>query len=411
MAAGGMTPAAVLEATTRSAAQLLGVDGELGTIEPGKRADLVVLEGDPVRLRRDARAHRPGLAGRRAGRLRRPPRGRSARAAARLCATIRAWRSPSRPPPPTSTRHGAGARRDRPPSSSGRPRSCRVARPGRRSSRRRIRRISRAAAGSTSGTSTATTTATSSGNYTSLILGHAHPAVVDAVETQVRKGSAFGAPSELEIALAEELVRRIDSVERVRFTNSGTEATMFAIRAARAVHRPVPRRDLRAGLPRDPRHGRRDVAGRARRGRRPRDHPALGRPRRRRPGARADSEDELAAIVIEPIQGAGGVRAASPELLRHLRAICDRHRRAADLRRGDLVPGRARRRPVPRRRPAGPDDPRQDHRRRVSARGVRRIGGDPRPLRRPAARRADPRRHVQREPGRRGGRPRDARAS
>jgi imidazolonepropionase-like amidohydrolase len=47
MAAGGMAPAAVLEATTRSAAQLLGVDGELGTIEPGKRADLVVLEGDP----------------------------------------------------------------------------------------------------------------------------------------------------------------------------------------------------------------------------------------------------------------------------------------------------------------------------------------------------------------------------
>src|SRR5690349_2930141 len=73
------------------------------------------------------------------------------------------------------------------------------------------------------------------GNYTALILGHAHPAVVAAVEAQVRKGSAFGAPSELEIALAEELVRRIDSVERVRFTNSGTEATMFAIRAARAA--------------------------------------------------------------------------------------------------------------------------------------------------------------------------------
>jgi len=47
MAAGGMPPAAVLEATTRSAAQLLGVDGEAGTIEPGKRADLVVLDGDP----------------------------------------------------------------------------------------------------------------------------------------------------------------------------------------------------------------------------------------------------------------------------------------------------------------------------------------------------------------------------
>ena len=46
MQRGGMTPAAVLEATTRSAAQLLGVDGDLGTLEPGKRADLVVVRGD-----------------------------------------------------------------------------------------------------------------------------------------------------------------------------------------------------------------------------------------------------------------------------------------------------------------------------------------------------------------------------
>src|SRR3954462_4212125 len=73
------------------------------------------------------------------------------------------------------------------------------------------------------------------GNYTSLILGHAHPAVVGAVEAQVRRGSAFGAPTEAEVALAEELVRRIDGVEKIRFTNSGTEATMFAIRGARAT--------------------------------------------------------------------------------------------------------------------------------------------------------------------------------
>jgi glutamate-1-semialdehyde 2,1-aminomutase len=160
-------------------------------------------------------------------------------------------------------------------------------------------------------------------NYTSLILGHAHPDVVAAVEAQVRRGSAFGAPSGLEIALAEELVRRIDSVERVRFTSSGTEATMFAIRAARArtgrstvaifdrayhgTHDTVvagsagvPRAvaELVATLPwNDPEGVDRALAGRL---------------------------DDLAAIVIEPIQGAGGVRAASPELLRHLRAICDR---------------------------------------------------------------------------------------
>ena len=55
-----------------------------------------------------------------------------------------------------------------------------------------------------------------------------------AVEAQVRRGSAFAAPTETEVVLAEEIRRRRPSIERLRFTNSGTEATMFAIRAARA---------------------------------------------------------------------------------------------------------------------------------------------------------------------------------
>jgi imidazolonepropionase-like amidohydrolase len=50
MAGVGMSPAAVLEATTRSAAQLLGVDRDLGTIEPGKAADLVAVDGDACQL-------------------------------------------------------------------------------------------------------------------------------------------------------------------------------------------------------------------------------------------------------------------------------------------------------------------------------------------------------------------------
>ena len=80
------------------------------------------------------------------------------------------------------------------------------------------------------------------GNYTSLILGHAHPAVVAAVEAQVRRGSAFAAPTETEVELAEELRRRVPSIEHLRFTSSGTEATMFAIRAARAfTGRPLDR--------------------------------------------------------------------------------------------------------------------------------------------------------------------------
>jgi imidazolonepropionase-like amidohydrolase len=50
MAKGGMAPAEVLAATTSSAAELLGVAGELGTLEPGKRADVVVVDGDPFEL-------------------------------------------------------------------------------------------------------------------------------------------------------------------------------------------------------------------------------------------------------------------------------------------------------------------------------------------------------------------------
>ena len=71
-------------------------------------------------------------------------------------------------------------------------------------------------------------------NYTSLIHGHADPDVVSAVTDQARLGSSFGLPTPYEIDLAELLVARIDSVEQIRFTNSGTEAVMVALQAARA---------------------------------------------------------------------------------------------------------------------------------------------------------------------------------
>jgi glutamate-1-semialdehyde 2,1-aminomutase len=67
------------------------------------------------------------------------------------------------------------------------------------------------------------------------ILGHAHPAVVDAVRVAAEKGLSFGAPTEGEIELAEEIVRRVAPVEQVRLVNSGTEATMSAVRLARGV--------------------------------------------------------------------------------------------------------------------------------------------------------------------------------
>jgi glutamate-1-semialdehyde 2,1-aminomutase len=71
-------------------------------------------------------------------------------------------------------------------------------------------------------------------NYTSLVLGHAHPAVVEAVSRQVAKGSAFAAANRFAVELAETITGRLDSIDKVRFTNSGTEATMLAVRAARA---------------------------------------------------------------------------------------------------------------------------------------------------------------------------------
>ncbi|OBA87948.1 glutamate-1-semialdehyde-2,1-aminomutase [Mycolicibacterium mucogenicum] len=66
-----------------------------------------------------------------------------------------------------------------------------------------------------------------------MILGHAHPAVVEAVQTTAVNGLSFGAPTPAETELAREIIDRVAPVERIRFVNSGTEATMSAIRLAR----------------------------------------------------------------------------------------------------------------------------------------------------------------------------------
>src|SRR5258708_6791873 len=71
-------------------------------------------------------------------------------------------------------------------------------------------------------------------NYTALIHGHAHPRILEAVTRQLTLGTAVSFPTETEVRLAELLVERVNSIERVRFTNSGTEAVMMAIQAARA---------------------------------------------------------------------------------------------------------------------------------------------------------------------------------
>ncbi len=71
------------------------------------------------------------------------------------------------------------------------------------------------------------------GSWGPAIVGHAHPAVVDAVRETALHGLSFGAPTEIEITLAETLIRRMPGIELVRLVSSGTEATMTALRLAR----------------------------------------------------------------------------------------------------------------------------------------------------------------------------------
>src|SRR5690606_9109986 len=68
-----------------------------------------------------------------------------------------------------------------------------------------------------------------------LILGHAEPSVVEAVQRAAALGTSFGAATEAEVELAEEVAVRVSSVEMIRMTSSGTEAAMSAVRLARAA--------------------------------------------------------------------------------------------------------------------------------------------------------------------------------
>jgi glutamate-1-semialdehyde 2,1-aminomutase len=73
------------------------------------------------------------------------------------------------------------------------------------------------------------------GSWGPMILGHAHPEVVAAIEERIGRGTSYGAPTELEVIMAEMIVEMVPSIEMVRMVNSGTEAAMSAIRLARGV--------------------------------------------------------------------------------------------------------------------------------------------------------------------------------
>ncbi|HEX6349493.1 MAG TPA: glutamate-1-semialdehyde 2,1-aminomutase [Candidatus Dormibacteraeota bacterium] len=162
-------------------------------------------------------------------------------------------------------------------------------------------------------------------NYTALIAGHAHPAVVKAIAEQAARGTAFAAPNPPEVALARELVARVPSLEQVRFTNSGTEATMMALRLSRAFTGRAKFAKVEGGY-----HGSHDLV---------QDPEAAGTlaavgelavviPYNDPVQAAALIDRhgrELAAVIVEPVLGSGGMIPADPEYLQALREACDRH--------------------------------------------------------------------------------------
>ena len=162
-----------------------------------------------------------------------------------------------------------------------------------------------------------------------LILGHAPKRVVDAVKNQMEQGTHFGYSHPLEVELAELVVELMPSAEMVRFTNSGTEANMYATRLARAYTGRMKIAKFEGGW-----HGGYDVL-----------HKAVHAPFMAPESAGLDPKaledtlvltfndldaaekiaksSDLAAIILEPVLGAGGIITPEPGFLEGLREICD----------------------------------------------------------------------------------------
>jgi glutamate-1-semialdehyde 2,1-aminomutase len=177
------------------------------------------------------------------------------------------------------------------------------------------------------------------GNYSALILGHAHPNVTAAVAAQLERGTSVAAANPVEVQLAQELCRRIPSLDMVRFTNSGTEATMFAMRVARTYTGKQKIARFEGGY-----HGTHDFAEVSTKPDLEVAGPATA------PYPVADSAGtplvalaetivlpyndlgsveqilrehrrELAAVIVEPVIGAGGVIPAERDFLEGLRSL------------------------------------------------------------------------------------------
>ncbi|MEF8792357.1 glutamate-1-semialdehyde 2,1-aminomutase [Thiohalorhabdus sp.] len=169
-----------------------------------------------------------------------------------------------------------------------------------------------------------------------LILGHAPPEVVSAIQETVTKGTSFGTPTELETELARLVVDNVPSIDRVRMCNSGTEATMSALRLARGYtnrdkvvkfqgcyHGHVDSLLVKAGsgalslgVPTSP-----GVPNDLAQHTHTLDYNDSE-------GVRALFEDvgrEVAAVIVEPVAGNMGCIPPDPEFLQTLREVCDTH--------------------------------------------------------------------------------------
>jgi glutamate-1-semialdehyde 2,1-aminomutase len=169
-------------------------------------------------------------------------------------------------------------------------------------------------------------------NYTALVHGHAHPAIVEAVCNQVKRGTAFASPTESQIELAKRLQYRMPSVEQVRFCNSGSEATLMAIRAAKAFTGRNKVLKLDGGY-----HGLHDAAivntastARTSKGASPDEQQGVFRgivtdvvsiPANDLESAAQAFEmyqDNLAAVIVEPVMGAAGMIPLEPAFLNYV---------------------------------------------------------------------------------------------
>jgi glutamate-1-semialdehyde 2,1-aminomutase len=174
------------------------------------------------------------------------------------------------------------------------------------------------------------------GSWGPMILGHAHPRVVKAIQRAAESGTSFGAPTELEVRMAELIAKLVPSIEVVRMVNSGTEATMSAIRLARAYTQ----RDLMLKFE-GCYHGHSDAflikAGSGAMTLSVPDSPGVpaavaagtltaefNNPRSVESLLTANA-GAVAAIIVEPVVGNMGCVPPEPGFLDALRDLCDRH--------------------------------------------------------------------------------------